>query len=331
MASSLLISIFLLLSQFIFSLSSPLPTETILDAAEILSDTGYVSMSLTLELVSDTLLPNSHSLTVFAPANPAFTHSGQPSLPLLQFHFSLLPLPLETLKSLPYGTEIPTMYAGRSLTVTSSPSDDRVSLNNVEITESPIFDDGLLIIYGIYEFFDLDFEVRNPLESNLGCGLSTPNPFGEASGVLRSVGYSVMAQFLDLQMLETKKSTMMTVFAPTDQVMLNSLSNYSKHSSMFLRHVVPCRLLWTDLVKFNDGTALPTYSDGFTINITRSGGILMLNRVPVYFPNMYLSDLLVVHGLRQTLAVLEGMQETAGASDEFRSSNEGNVPVNYEF
>ncbi|KAM3741339.1 hypothetical protein ACB098_08G169100 [Castanea mollissima] len=332
MASSLLFTLSLLISLFSYSLSSPLSSETILDASEILADTGYLSMSLTLELISDTLFPNSHSLTIFAPSDPAFMASGQPSLPLLQFHFSPFPMSLETLKSLPYGTEIPTMFQGHSLTVTSSPSDDHVSLNNVDITPLPIFDDGFLIIYGTREFFDPDFEVTAP-ESSFGCGFLRTNSFGNASEALRSGGYSLMAGFLDFQVLETKKSAMMTLFAPTDQVLGNRLGNFSEYSSIFLRHVVPCRLLWTDLVKFNDGAALPTQLGGFSINITRSGGgILMLNGVPVYYPNIYISDWLVVHGLRQVLAVpWEGTQEgIAGASDEFGGSIEDYTP-DYEF
>ena len=103
------------------------------------------------------------------------------------------------------------MSQGHSLTVTSSPSDDHVSLNNVDITPLPIFDDGFLIIYGIREFFDPDFEFRAP-ESSFGCGFLRTNSFGNASEALRSGGYSLMAGFLDLQVLETKKSTMMTVF-----------------------------------------------------------------------------------------------------------------------
>ena len=103
MASSLLLTLSLLISLIVYSLSSPLSSETILDASEILADTGYLSMSLTLELISDTLFPNSHSLTIFAPSDPAFIATGQPSLPLLQFHFSPIPMSLETLKSLPYG------------------------------------------------------------------------------------------------------------------------------------------------------------------------------------------------------------------------------------
>ncbi|XP_062154366.1 putative fasciclin-like arabinogalactan protein 20 [Alnus glutinosa] len=335
MASPILLLLSLILFS-VFSLSSPIPAETIGDAADILADSGYLSMSLILEAVSNTLLPNSSYLTIFAPADGAFVRSGQPSLSLLQFHFSLLPLPLETLKSLPYAAKIPTLFATHSLTVTTSPSDDRISLNNLMITGSPIFDDGLLIIHGIDQFFDPNFNASVPVQipgSNLGCGFSTENgtvafsgdySFRQASGVLRSSGYSVMAEFLDVQVPENKERTMMTVFAPVDEAMLNRIGNFSEYSSIFLRHIVPCRLLWNDLVKFDDGTALVTYLEGFTINSTRCGDVLMLNGVPVFYPNMYISDWLVVHGLRKVLELPERSKEAVGVPSK------ENVPGNCE-
>lgn len=205
------------------------------------------------------------------------------------------------------------------------------------ITGSPIFDDGLLIIHGIDQFFDPNFEVSVPVQipgSNLGCGFSTENgtvvfsganSFRQASGVLRSSGYSAMAEFLDVQVPENKERTMMTVFAPLDKAMLTRIGNFSEYSSIFLRHVVPCRLLWNDLVKFDDGTAMVTYLEGFTINSTRCGEELMLNGVPVLYPNMYISDSLVVHGLREVLALPERPKEVAGVTSE------ENSPENCEF
>ncbi|KAH7516398.1 hypothetical protein FEM48_Zijuj10G0131200 [Ziziphus jujuba var. spinosa] len=317
MASSLLVS-FLLLS--FLSFASPLPSDTILDAAEILSDSGFVSMALTLEIVSQTLTVQSPSLTIFAPNDSAFSQAGQPSLSLLQFHFCPIPLPLESLKLLSTGTKIPTLLSGHSLIVTSSPSSDQISLNNVKITGgSPIYDDGSMIIFGIEDFFDPNFGLPVPISSPRStprCGSSSTNGsmdfpgvswFEGASAALRSNGHSVMASFLDLQLEGFKEPTMMTIFAPVDQSMVNPMKNVS----VFLRHVVPCKLLWNDLVNFDDGTVLPTYSNGFTITVTRSDSVLMLNGVPVFFPNMYFSDPLVVHGLNEVLAVQEKPKEMA--------------------
>jgi len=135
------------------------------------------------------------------------------------------------------------------------------------------------------------------------------NSFHEASGILRSSGYSVMVEFLDVQVPENKERTMMTVFAPVDEAMLNRIGNFSEYSSIFLRHIVPCRLLWNDLVKFDDGTALVTY---------------LLNGVPVFYPNMYISDWLVVHGLRKVLELPERSKEAVGVPSK------ENVPGNCE-
>jgi len=120
---------------------------------------------------------------------------------------------------------------------------------------------------------------------------------------LRSNGYSVMASFLQMQLLGfQEKSTKLTVFAPADEVIKNRLGSFSECSpSIFHRYVLPCRLLWGDLVNMEDGTVLRTYLEGFTINVTGSPGILELNDVPVIYPDMYFSDWLVVHGVRGIL------------------------------
>ncbi|XP_008350997.3 putative fasciclin-like arabinogalactan protein 20 [Malus domestica] len=324
MAEPLLVFIILL---SLLSFSSALPAQAVQDAAEILSDSGYVSMAMTLELVSESLIPQSPSLTIFAPPDSAFTKSGQPALSLLQYHFCPLPLPLQTLKSLPPGTKIPTLLSGHSLSVTTPPSGVPISLNNVKITSgSPIYDDGFLIIFGIENFFDLNFHLPTPTRIPLPdpvCGSSSPPTsangtatagfpgaswFEEASEMLRSHGYNVMASFLDMQLLGFKNSNPMTVFAPLDQAMDNPL----QESSIFLRHVVPCRLMWSDLAGFNDGVVLPTYMQGFAITISRKGDVLLLNGVPVFFANMYYGDTFVVHGLRETLV----MPETPEDADE---------------
>ncbi|CAL9029670.1 unnamed protein product [Prunus brigantina] len=107
-------------------------------------------MALTLDVDSQTLLlSQSSSLTIFALTDAAFSHSSQPSLNLLQFHIILIYFSLQSLKSLPFGTKISTLLSDRSLSVTILAYDPRVSLNNIPITVSPIFDDGSLIIFGI--------------------------------------------------------------------------------------------------------------------------------------------------------------------------------------
>ena len=109
----------------------------------------------------------------------------------------------------------------------------------------------------------------------------------------------------------------MTVLAPADEVMMDRVGNFSNiSSSIFLRHVLPCKVSWSDLVNFDDGSMLPTSLEGFTINIIRSGDTLKLNEVSVAFPDMYYSDWLVVHGLGEVLTLLEGPEQAADSSSQ---------------
>ncbi|KAM0986751.1 hypothetical protein PS2_010765 [Malus domestica] len=347
-ASKVLLS-FLLLALSFFSLSSALHTQTLINAAEILSDSGYTSMSLTLDLASRTLLSSrSPSLTIFAPNDTSFALSGQPPLILLQYHLLPLHFSLRSLKSLPFGAKIATLLSDRTLTVTTLPSDHRFSLNNVTVTASPIFDDGSLIIFGIDRFLDPYFRISGPIQSyipkNLGCLAPKENPdqtmdlrdgyvpFNDASATLRSKGCSVMASFLELQFHGSffKFQTMLTVFAPFDQVLMNRVGNLTEYSSIFHRHVVPCRLSWSDLVSLNDGTVLRTNLVGFSMNITRSDDVLKLNGVSVILPEVYHNGWLMVHGISEVLEVPERTEETdrpeqvTVASPEFGNSSPAN-------
>ncbi|RVW16995.1 putative fasciclin-like arabinogalactan protein 20 [Vitis vinifera] len=238
MAYSLLTSLIIFC---LFSLSSSLPSQTILDAAEILSDSGYVSMSLTLELVSQTLLPKSPSATLVR----CFRRR------------------IYRIRSPPVGAKIPTMFANHSLIVTSA-----LPILKFRLTRSP--------------------------SPNAGC---TDDAIASSGGF--------------------RDGTKVTVLAPADEVMMDRVGNFSNiSSSIFLRHVLPCKVSWSDLVNFDDGSMLPTSLEGFTINIIRSGDTLKLNEVSVAFPDMYYSDWLVVHGLGEVLTLLEGPEQAADSSSQ---------------
>ncbi|XVE74734.1 hypothetical protein DITRI_Ditri12bG0041800 [Diplodiscus trichospermus] len=311
MASRFLLPLILL---SLFPLSSPLPSRTLLDAAEILSDSGFLSMALTLDLLTNTLLFQSPSLTIFSPTDSAFLKHGQPPLSLLQFHLSPLSLSLHSLETLAPASTIPTLLPNHSLILTSSPSDDYVSLNGVRIDGSPIFDDGSLIIFGIQEFFDPSFRISS---SNCSCAPFVnvdDHLFGEASLVLRSRGYSVMASFLDLQLLGFKARTVaLTIFAPLDDAlkMKGCIGNFSEYPSIFFRHVLPCKFSWADLVSFNDGAVLWTYLEGFKINVNKAGNNMMINEVAITSPDMYYGESIVVHGIQEVLVVPERLQRMA--------------------
>ncbi|KAL6216721.1 hypothetical protein ACLB2K_009940 [Fragaria x ananassa] len=314
MASSSSTSLSLLL--LLLSLLSVSSAQSITRATAILSDSGFKSMSLALDIASESLNIQSPSLTVFAPADAAFSTSGQPSLDLIRLHILPVAFPLQSLKSLPFGAKIATLLDGDSLTVTTLPDDGLVSLNNVTVTATPIFDDGALIIFQIDRFFDRYFRISGPIGSQspkiLGSCSAPRNPnetaavetaeFSEACEVLRSKGCSVMASFLDMQFHGfLKYQTMLTVFAPVDQVIVSRIGDLSQYSSVLHRHVVPCRLSWSDLKSLEDGSLLRTNLQGFVINVSRYDSVLELNGVSVIMPELYHNDWLVVHGISEVL------------------------------
>ncbi|KAK7269848.1 hypothetical protein RIF29_22613 [Crotalaria pallida] len=324
MASSLLFFPLLFTLSF-FSLSTALPSEAIFDAADVLADSGFVSMALTLEVIAENILAHSPSATIFAPSETAFRKSGQPSSDLLRFHFVPLPLPPQSLRLLTTGAKIPTMLPGKSLTVTATSSDRITSINNLKITASPIYDDGFLLVYGVERFFDPNFQYTGPNHR------STPNPlcmaknltanssdsYDQAIETLKSGGFSATASFLEMQLSGSPEQSGMTVFAPPDDMVLNHVGDLGEVPSFFRRHVVQCKLLWNDLVNFDDGSELPTFLEGFTINVTRNGGVLVLNGVPVFFPDIFFNDKIVVHGVSDVLAAEEKQNRKAVGVESF--------------
>ncbi|XP_024190531.1 putative fasciclin-like arabinogalactan protein 20 [Rosa chinensis] len=164
-------------------------------------------MALTLEAVSQSLVPKSPSLTIFAPPDFTFKRAGQPSLYLFQFHFAPLTLPLQTLKSLPAGTKILTLLSGSSLFITSPHSGTGISLNGVRVTTttSRIYDDGFLIILGVKDFFNQNLMCESPPSNGTSTiGFLAASWFEGARGVMRSNGNRVMASFIDLQLMGFK-------------------------------------------------------------------------------------------------------------------------------
>ncbi|GJR83782.1 putative fasciclin-like arabinogalactan protein 20 [Tanacetum coccineum] len=315
--------------------TTALPPETLTNAADTLSNSGYVAMSLTLTLVSDVLLSHHTSATIFTPPDSSFADFGQPSLSLLSLHFSPLAFSQSSLRSLPYGTKIPTVAANTYLTVTTPSLDSLVSINDVRIVGSPIFDDGSLIIFGIEKFFDANFTVAEaPIEArklehctaSFGGEMISNFSFHEGANVLISRGYSVMASFLNLQLLGFLggQRYALTVFAPVDEVMIDYSGSFPEYNTLFLRHVLPCKVSWRDLVSVvdvddeGDGSEFDTYLSGFKIRISRSDGTFKVNEVSIAFPDMYYTDWFVVHGIREVLSLPKAAQEVGdGQGDPF--------------
>ncbi|GAB2280008.1 hypothetical protein Dimus_014645 [Dionaea muscipula] len=326
MDSFLRSSLHLLLFSLLLPLSLPLPYESLREAVDVLSVSGYLSMSLTLDLVGEAFFSLSPSATVFSPSDDAFVLYGQPSVSLLKLHFTPLALSLSELQAVPFGFKIPTLDPNRSLVATTSLSDDRISINNVMIDGSPVFDDAFLVIYGIDEFFDPSFTMVSPniqspnftMESPIQSPSPSPSsdfqcpvyywdlhPFGEASEDLRSRGYSIMASFLDLQLMQydaEEDRGNFTVFAPADVAIRGSIGNMTNWASLFLRHITGCQLSCADLSGLDDGTLLSTFLKGFLINVTHFGNTVLINDVPITWPNVYRSARFLVHGIPEMLA-----------------------------
>ncbi|XP_007045080.2 PREDICTED: putative fasciclin-like arabinogalactan protein 20 [Theobroma cacao] len=293
MAVQLLLSlVFFFLPSLSFSASSNI----ISNAAQVLSDIGMVSMSLTLQYGPQTLIPQTQNLTIFSPSDTVFAKSGQPSLSLLRFHFSPQSLPLSFLNALPFGSKLTTLSPSHSLIVTSSPSDDQLSLNGVKIGKTPAYDDGTLVVYKLDKFFDPSFKV-----SKHGCvGADTFrsfNSFDKASEALRSKGYFAMASFLDSQLESPRANVKLTIFAPSDEMIKPFMGNWSVYPSIFLSLIVPCKIPGRDLVNWDEGVVLETYLGGFNITVAKSDANVTINGAKVMVRDLFQSDWLVVHGL----------------------------------
>ncbi|KAJ0095311.1 hypothetical protein Patl1_15273 [Pistacia atlantica] len=230
----------LFISLILFSLlsfSSCLSNDSVSKAVEILSNSGFLSMDLTLEFGFKNLTLRSESLTIVTPSDSTLASFGQPALSLLKFPFSPKSLTSQSLKSLPFNSKIPTFSPSHTLLVTSSPSRDQgsVLLNGVKINASSvIYDDGWSRIFGIEKFFDPNF--RASPRTNLDCVASARDDdeddgdgsmsFDEAIHEMKEKGYSIMASFLELQMGTTKQPTLLTRFAPPDEKMEGYFSNF---------------------------------------------------------------------------------------------------------
>ncbi|GJZ74191.1 putative fasciclin-like arabinogalactan protein 20 [Tanacetum coccineum] len=328
---TILFPLTLLLALTILSPTTAIPPETLTNAAETLQNSGYIAMSLTLNHDANSLLSKTTSATIFAPPDLIFAHFGQPSLSLLQYHFSPLIFSSSSLRSLIARTRIPTMLSDHYLIITSTSSSDHISINNVRITDSPIFDDGILAVFGIESFFDPDFRTADapaPIGGGNGCrkmnGGGDNGAFHDAGNVLISRGYSVMASFLKLQLLglgfeESQSQSQrngLTVFAPVDEVMVDYSDRFPDYPSLFLRHVLPCKVSLNELVSIENGSilSLDTFLNGFRVIVTRSGVTLKVNEVNIVFPDMYYSDWLVIHGVSDVISVLE-LEEDVDESD----------------
>ncbi|GER46672.1 fasciclin-like arabinogalactan protein [Striga asiatica] len=88
------------------------------------------------------------TLTIFSTPDSAFSTFGQPSLAHLLLHFSPFSLSPQSLLSLPFSSTVPSLSPVSHLVVTSG-QPEQISINNVEFSDTPIFDDGFVFVYAI--------------------------------------------------------------------------------------------------------------------------------------------------------------------------------------
>lgn len=71
-----------------------------------------------------------------------------------------------------------------------------------------------------------------------------------------------------------------------------------------LRHVTQCAVRYSDLSWLGKGVVLGTYLEEFGIGVSKSSGLVLVNEIPVTFPDMYVSYWLVVLGLHEVLELV---------------------------
>lgn len=124
-----------------------------------------------------------------------------------------------------------------------------------------------------------------------------------------------MASFLDLQLIGflnhgafSDYAMKWTVFAPVDEELVQFSGDFLRYNSLFMRHLAPCKVGWSELEDTLNGTVVSNNVNGFSLEITRDEDdeILMVNGVEITFPDMYDSEWLVIHGIRGVIAPPDG-------------------------
>ncbi|KAL0446796.1 UNVERIFIED_CONTAM: putative fasciclin-like arabinogalactan protein 20 [Sesamum latifolium] len=157
--------------------------------------------------------------------------------------------------------------------------------------------------------------------------LSSPSP-SHTSTLLKSRGYSIVATFLELQLMGfldhggfSDDVMKWTVFAPVDEELVQFSGDFLSYFSLFMRHVVPCKVGWSDIEEMVNGTVVSNNVKGFSLEITRDENdeIWMVNGVDIMFPDMYESEWLVIHGIRGVISLPENAEDPETESmEEFR-------------
>ncbi|GER32904.1 fasciclin-like arabinogalactan protein, partial [Striga asiatica] len=106
---------------------------------------------------------------------------------------------MSSLFSLPFASTVSSLSPASHLVVTPG-QPEQISINNVGVSDTPIFDDGFVFVYAIDGFFNLNFTLAdadsanpNPRSDSQCLKLESSSRFGDAPRVLKSRGYSLFS------------------------------------------------------------------------------------------------------------------------------------------
>lgn len=119
-----------------------------------------------------------------------------------------------------------------------------------------------------------------------------------------------MASFLDLQLMGYVGSgndvVKWTVFAPADEELVRFSGGFGEYASIFMRHLVPCKVRWNDMGEMGNGSVIWKNMDGFDmVIVSRDDGMVMVNGAEVTVPEMYDDESMVVHGINGMISMPE--------------------------
>ncbi|MCD7467241.1 hypothetical protein HAX54_004567 [Datura stramonium] len=279
--------------------------------ANVLSSLGFQHLSTAATAVN--LSTTATPITVFAPADSSLFTCPTCSLPLLLQEHSVPGLyPLHFLRSLAFGTKLETLAPNRCLTVTFSTAsrDPTVFINGVEVTQSDLFNNGLILVHGLRGFVShlsplscnvermssLSFDSFPP--PNSVSSLSSASPFSimrfmlkDSIIRLRSSGYSIVALALRVKYPELSELKAMTVFALEDASIFASGGH--AYLPNFRFHVVPNRRIMAgEMVSLPAGTVLPTMESEQKLVVTTAGGGGVLAPMKINYVRIVHFDLL---------------------------------------
>lgn len=101
----------------------------------------------------------------------------------------------------------------------------------------------------------------------------------------------------------------LTIFAPSDEALIEDFGNVLEYRSIFLRHLLPCKFNWLQLNGITNGTLFANYAEGLNMKITKFDNSVMVNGVKIISPDLYEDQYIAIHGVEEQLPVLDASGE----------------------